>query len=698
MNRREAANKELRTKNRRLRRPPMKPKQTSTRTMPCAFSALAILLCLCSLSSAEVLSRQKSISKHKQQLADIDSQLDTLANYNPRSGVGVGGFRSRRQGEPDHREWVEIDLGRSCKIEEVILVPEIWRNTKTNLRADGFPEEFRILAGTASDKKGKVIASYTKEDKILPRIAPLVIACEDIEASWIRLETTRLGPRAWDEDFGLHLFEILVFSGAENVALHQPVRASSRNIASDRNNPAYLVDGFLPYVMDSAKGQRSRAFLAKSTADQTGHLSIDLGEPHSLDQVYLHAVDLSDAIPQKQLNNFAMPRHLIIEGANIPDYSDAEKLTEFRVASVFAAGPIMMKKFPASSCRYVRLRVIEPSRATSSPGTAQAMSNIGFAEIELFSQGNNVAKGKQANGNYGFSSFNRSYASLTDGRNFYGDILPIRQWLNELALRHELERQRPQLALRLNELYEEQKSLLNRFTALAVILAAAMIITLLVTRITRMRQLARVRLRLAADLHDELGANLHTIGLLSDLAVESREDDEAFADIQRRIRSESDRSGAEVRSCMDLLALNNYYENLEADMQRAARRIMAKLDHELIIEGEPYLKKLKPRVRVDLFLFYKECLVNISRHSKATAFSSHLSADKAGVTLIIRDNGIGISIGIGEQQDGMTPTSLERRAGLLRAKVRIDHPAEGGTVVTLTIPAKRLGIFKSIYL
>ena len=307
-----------------------------------------------------------------------------------------------------------------------------------------------------------------------------------------------------------------------------------------------------------------------------------------------------------------------------------------------------------------------------------------------------MAKAKQANGNYGFSSFNRSYASLTDGRNFYGDILPIRQWLNELALRHELERQRPQLALRLNELYEKQKSLLNRFIALAVILAAAMIVTLLVTRMTRMRQLAKIRLRLAADLHDELGANLHTIGLLSDLAVESREDDEAFADIQRRIRSESDRSGAEVRSCMDLLALNNYYENLEADMQRAARRIMAKLDHELSIEGKPYLQKLKPRVRVDLFLFYKECLVNISRHSKATAFSSHLSADKAGVSLIIRDNGIGISIDA--QQDGMTPKSLERRAGLLRAKVRIDHPSEGGTVVTLTIPAKRLGIFKSIYL
>ena len=663
--------------------------------MPCAFSALAILICLCSLSSAEVLSRQTSISKHKQQLAEINSQLTRLANYNPRSGVGVGGFRSKREKRADHLQWVEIDLGQTYKIDEVILVPEIRRSTNTTLLTDGFPEAFRILAGTAADQKGKVIASYTSDDNILPRIAPLVIACDDIEASWIRLEATTLSPRAWDGGYALHLFEMLVFSGHENVALHQPVKASSQNVlASDKYNPALLVDGFLPYVMDTAKGERSPAFVATSSPDQPGYLSIDLGKAQTLDQVHLHAVDLSDAIPQKRFNNFGMPRHMIVEGANAEDFNDAITLTEFKVASVFEAGPILMKRFPAFSCRYVRLRVLEPNIELSPEAGAPAYSNIGFAEIELFSNGINVAKAKQANGNYGFSTFNRSYASLTDGRNFYGDILPIRQWLNELALRHELERQRPQLALRLNELYEEQKSQLNRLIAVAVILAAAMIVTLLVTRMTRMRQLAKIRLRLAADLHDELGANLHTIGLLSDLAVESREDDEAFADIQRRIRSEADRSGAEVRGCMDLLALRNYYENLEADMQRAARRIMAKLDHELIIEGEPYLKKLKPRVRVDLFLFYKECLVNISRHASATAFSSHLSADKAGVRLIIRDNGIGID----EQQDGMTPKSLERRAGLLRAKVRIDHPAEGGTVVTLTIPAKRLGIFKSIYL
>ena len=31
-------------------------------------------------------------------------------------------------------------------------------------------------------------------------------------------------------------------------------------------------------------------------------------------------------------------------------------------------------------------------------------------------------------------------SNLTDGVNFYGAILPVREWLNQLARRHELER------------------------------------------------------------------------------------------------------------------------------------------------------------------------------------------------------------------------------------------------------------------
>ena len=656
--------------------------------------ALTLLLALTGAASAADIAVQQKINDLKQELADIDSQLDNLANYNPRSGVGTGGFRSKRRIQATHPEWVEIHLGQNSKIDEIVLVPEIRRSSDTSLKADGFPQKFRILAGMAGDRKGKVIASYTRKDQILPRIAPLVIPCDGIEASWIRLEVSELSPRTWDSGYSLHLFEILVFSGSKNIALHQPVKVSSQNLmASDKYHAAFLVDGFLPYVMDAAKGERSNAFLAPSPPGRPGYLVIDLGKAHSIDQVYLHAVDLSDAIPQKRFTNFGMPRHLIIEGAHAADFSDAEQLTEFKVASVFDAGPIMMEKFPASSCRYVRLRVIEPDTATMVTGGRKTAGNVGFAEVELFSQGINVAKGKPASGSYGLDGLSRSYNALTDGRNFYGEILPLREWLGELALRHELELKRPRVQQSLASLYEQQKSLLNRLIVLAIALAAAVVVTLVVTRMLRMRQIARIRERLAADLHDELGANLHTIGLLSDLATDSQGDEQEFTEIHRRIRSEADRSGIEVRNSMDLLAMDDFCSNLEGDMQRAARRIMAKLKHQLTIEGQAYLKKLKPRIRVDLFLFFKECLVNISRHSEASGISSHLVADQTGVTLTIRDNGIGME----EQQAGYIPKSLGRRARLLGAEVHTDRPPTGGTTVTLKIPTKRLGIFKSIY-
>ena len=72
-------------------------------------------------------------------------------------------------------------------------------------------------------------------------------------------QPARVGRRT----IGLHLFEMLVFSGHENVALHQPVKASSQNVlASDKYNPALLVDGFLPYVMDTAKGAEKPCILS----------------------------------------------------------------------------------------------------------------------------------------------------------------------------------------------------------------------------------------------------------------------------------------------------------------------------------------------------------------------------------------------------------------------------------------------------
>ena len=99
------------------------------------------------------------------------------------------------------------------------------------------------------------------------------------------------------------------------------------------------------------------------------------------------------------------------------------------------------------------------------------------------------------------------------------------------------------------------------------------------------------------------------------------------------------------------------YADLREDMERASRRIMAKLDHSVTITGEKYLRRLKARTRVDLFLFYKESLINVSRHANATRFQSHLEATENEITLVVSDDGKGM-----DEMDNQIPQSLIRRA------------------------------------
>jgi signal transduction histidine kinase len=257
----------------------------------------------------------------------------------------------------------------------------------------------------------------------------------------------------------------------------------------------------------------------------------------------------------------------------------------------------------------------------------------------------------------------------------------------QLARRHDLETERPRVAQELNRRYEKQKTNLQRMGWLSVLLMGGIGFTILIDRLLRMRQVRDIEQRIAADLHDELGANLHTIGLLSDLAENSKDDPDELGMLHQRIRAVTERSGIAVRNCTDMFSSNALHKGLVADMERAAQRIMAKLDHELTIEGEEYIGQLKRRTCFDLFLFYKESLVNISRHSGATQFSTRLVITPQKINLTISDNGRGFP----ESKGNQIPSSLKRRARLLGAKITVDTPPTGGTLINLVLkPRKRI--------
>ena len=626
-----------------------------------------------------------SLTDLEQRVAVIDEQLDQLAEYSLRTGVGSVGYRSKTHSTSSDSEWIQISLREETVVDQIVLVPTIWRDNATGLRADGFPIEFRILAGTTQNPDGELIAQVGSDADLLPRIAPYVVPLPPTPAKWIRLEVDRLSPRLWDGQYVLQLSEILIFSGPDNVALHQPVVTSSpQPWLGYARHKRFLVDGFVPYLMNAREGEKSVAFNSKVGIGDQPHLTVDLGRKYPVNRIHLHGPDLSDTIPQAMKDDYGVSRHWLVQGTNHADFSDPSYLFEYELNSIYDVGPILMHPFPETTCRYIRLIALDPYIGFN--GNTRG-SQIALAEIEVFSRGQNIAHGCPAVASFGGIPDERSLAALTDGRNFYGNILPIRTWVEQLAHRHDLETERPLVIAELNERYALQKRNLRWMGWLAAGLTVGIIIVVLADRIIRLRHVANVKKRLAADLHDELGANIHTIGLLSDAASLAHDSPEELKMLNNRIRQMTERTGLAIRHCTNMMESKELYIGLAADIRRTAQSNLGLLKHEIVIEGEEYLERLKPRTRVDLFLFYKECLVNVCRHSGATKFATQLTAHPDHLTLSISDNGRGLS----DLPEGKIPASLSRRARLLRATIDVKTVPQHGTSITLRLKTKRFG-------
>lgn len=625
-----------------------------------------------------------SIAEIESRLQEIDNELGQLARSSLRSGIGSVGYRSQWHTSADALEWVQVDLVNEQPIDLIVLVPNLFRDSIKGFQSDGFPPEFRIIVGTKENPEGKVAVEYKMGVTDLPRIAPVIIDLEPTLASWVRIEATKLSIRAFDQHYIFQLAELMVFSQGDNVALNQPISTSTTTPTFGNGwSESYINDGATPYLLDATRGSSSISYLSPRYAyllqgETLPELTVDLGQNHQLDRIHLHAVDQSDTVPQVYIGNHAIPEELHIMGANQPDFSDAVTLLHYHQESLDETKPILMLRFPKTSCRYIKLIAERPKRISSE---VWASRKLGFAEVECFAGGENVALGKPFSENFKrrVQETNRKLSALTDGRNLYGQILPLRQWMEELAQRHELEEERPIIEAARQMAYARQKVRLQWVSWLAAILAVGIIIIVLIDRIIRLRQIAQIKERFAADLHDELGANVHTIGLLSDAAQDSHENEADWKMLHRRIRDLSERTGTAIRHCTNMLDAKKLYFGIAEDIQRVARRNMANYEHTITIEGEPYLSELKPRTRVDLFLFYKECLVNISRHSGATCFATELIADAKGLRLTISDNGKGLS----NLPNGKIPGSLKRRARLLKATLQVETVPDEGTRIIL---------------
>lgn len=620
-----------------------------------------------------------TLTQLESRLAVSLAEKEQLAPITLRGGVGNLGWESNKHRTADHEEWVRIELAEECQVDQIVLVPILWRDALGVIQSDGFPIEFKILIGKTGDDVGVEVASFSEANALLPRVAPIAIPITPTQGDWLRIEATKLGPRELDGGFLFQLSEVMIFSGEENVALGCETTVSSvtRNRVNKSTRAEAIVDGFTPYLMTSAAGKGSQAFVGFFRTGPQVTLTFDLGEPKLVHRIHLHAADRRQNVPQINHADYAMPQHFIIEGANELNFSDPVKLFEYLKTSIYDSGPIVMARFDPHACRFVRLTAIEAYKA---PEARDSYRCIGFAEIEIFENSRNVAAGiiPTTDIEYVGSGQEGELSSLTDVRNDFGPIISIREWITQLARRHDLTSQISLLQTLQKKRYAAQSQYFRWALGLIAFLTMAFITTVVINRLLRIRETNRLKERFAADLHDEVGADLHAIALLSDLAKEEHNAPGQLHSILEEIRTVSEDASTSVRHVTDAQKETPYFK-LPDLMRQAAARIVIGIEHTIDIEGAEHIEHLQPHTRAQILLFFKECLVNASRHAEASFLRTNLKVTPKTVQLTMEDNGHGIE---GSEKNWIPP-SLERRARLLGAKVKVESGPDNGTKIQL---------------
>lgn len=165
-----------------------------------------------------------------------------------------------------------------------------------------------------------------------------------------------------------------------------------------------------------------------------------------------------------------------------------------------------------------------------------------------------------------------------------------------------------------------------------------------IRRIAAKRELEQERSRIARDIHDDLGANLTRISLLSQQTPtgEPAENDPVLEQIQVTARHMM-RSMDEVvwainpeHDTFDDLA--NYLSSYAQDFLSVAG-IRCRLEMPLVGPDCP----LSAQLRHNLFLAFKEALNNVVKYSKADEVRITLSPGEDAFVLRIEDDGVGIN-------------------------------------------------------
>lgn len=191
------------------------------------------------------------------------------------------------------------------------------------------------------------------------------------------------------------------------------------------------------------------------------------------------------------------------------------------------------------------------------------------------------------------------------------------------------------------------------------------------------------RMRIASDMHDDLGSGLSALRIRGELAQRSQSPSE----VQRHLASITDQAVDIISNMRHIIwAMDNEGSDLRSTLDHCftyATGYLSENNLRCTVERIGVLPdlQLSPQQRRNLFLVVKECLHNTVKHAKATEVRIHC-AWNAGLHLSFQDDGQAKQMP--DPGTGRGVTNMQKRIGELGGS--IEFRAQNGMRIDVTLP------------
>ncbi len=195
-------------------------------------------------------------------------------------------------------------------------------------------------------------------------------------------------------------------------------------------------------------------------------------------------------------------------------------------------------------------------------------------------------------------------------------------------------------------------------------------------RLNRVLELERLRLRIASDLHDDIGSNLSSIALSSQMILRDPSVSGSLRERLGRIAGTARHTADSMRDVVWMINPgNDDLDDMVLRMKDVASQLLQNITYTFSAPTGVLSQSIELEAKRNVYLVYKEILNNIVKHAHASSVSIEIRKSDDQIAIAITDNG-----------KGFQPEDSQRGNGLRNLKSRMG--AIGGTLEVTSAPGK----------